>query len=86
MRLETVVTAQARESRGKNEARRTRMSGLIPAVVYGAFKDPVSVSVSPKDITRIIHGKSGHNSIFDIDIAGVERTPVMVADEQYEPI
>ena len=86
MRLETVVAAQPRASRGKNEARRTRRAGLIPAVVYGAFKDAVSVSVSPKEIGRIIHSKTGHNSIFDIDIAGVERTPVMVADEQYDPI
>ena len=86
MRLETVVAAQPRASRGKNEARRTRSAGLIPAVVYGAFKDPVSVSVNPKDITRIIRSKTGHNSIFDVDIAGVERTPVIVADEQYDPI
>jgi large subunit ribosomal protein L25 len=86
LRLETVVAAQPRASRGKNEARRTRRAGLIPAVVYGAFKDAVSVSVSPKEIGRIIHSKTGHNSIFDIDIAGVERTPVMVADEQYDPI
>jgi large subunit ribosomal protein L25 len=86
LRLETVVTAQPRASRGKNEARRTRRSGLIPAVIYGAFKDPVSVSLSPKDITKIIHSKTGHNSIFDIDVEGVERTPVIVADEQYDPI
>lgn len=86
MRLETVVAAQPRASRGKNEARRTRKSGLIPAVVYGAFKEPVAVSVNPKDISKIIHSKSGHNSIFDIDIEGVERTPVIVADEQYHPI
>jgi large subunit ribosomal protein L25 len=84
--LDTVVAAQPRASRGKNEARRTRRSGLIPAVVYGSFKDAISVSVSPKDITRIIHSKTGHNSIFDIDIAGIEKTPVMVADEQYDPI
>jgi large subunit ribosomal protein L25 len=86
LRLETIVTAQPRASRGKNEARRTRRSGLIPAVVYGAFKDPVSVSISPKDITKIIHSKTGHNSIFDVDIQGVERTPVIVSDEQYDPI
>ncbi|MEP6715461.1 MAG: 50S ribosomal protein L25 [Terriglobia bacterium] len=86
MRLETIVAALPRASRGKNEARRTRMSGRIPAVVYGAFKDPVAVSVSPKDITRIIHSKTGHNSIFDVDIEGVERVPVIVADEQYDPI
>ncbi len=86
MRLETIVAAQPRASRGKNEARRTRMSGLIPAVVYGAFKDPVAVSVNPKDVTRILRSKTGHNSIFDVDIAGIERTPVIVADEQYDPI
>ena len=86
MRLETVVTAQPRASRGKNEARRTRRSGLIPAVIYGAFKDPVAISLIPKDITKIIHSKTGHNSIFDVEIAGAERTPVIVADEQYDPI
>lgn len=86
MRLDIVVAAEPRSSRGKNEARRTRKRGLIPAIVYGAFKDPQAVSVSPKDILRIIRGKSGHNAIFDVDIAGVEKTPVIVADEQYEPI
>jgi large subunit ribosomal protein L25 len=86
LRLETIIAAQPRASRGKNEARRTRKSGLIPAVVYGAFKDPVSVTVNPKEISKIIHSKTGHNSIFDIDIEGVERTPVIVADEQYHPI
>src|SRR6185503_5403798 len=44
------------------------------------------VSVNPKDILKIIRGKSGHNSIFDVEIAGVERTPVIVADEQYDPV
>jgi large subunit ribosomal protein L25 len=86
LRLETIVAAQPRASRGKNEARRTRMSGRIPAVVYGAFKDPVAVSVNPKDVTRILRSKTGHNSIFDVDIEGVEKTPVIVADEQYDPI
>ena len=86
MRLDTIVAAQPRASRGKNEARRTRVAGMIPAVVYGAFKDPQAVSVNPKDILKIIRGKSGHNAIFDIEIAGVERSPVIVADEQYDPV
>ena len=86
MRVETVVTAEARSSRGKNEARRVRVSGRIPAVIYGAFKDPVAVSVNPKDILRIIHSKTGHNSIFDVEVPGAEKTPVIVADEQYHPV
>ncbi|HXJ40682.1 MAG TPA: 50S ribosomal protein L25 [Bryobacteraceae bacterium] len=86
MRIDTVVAALPRTARGKNEARRLRVSGSIPAVIYGAFKDPVAVAVNPKDVTRIIRGKSGHNAIFDVEIAGVERTPVILADEAYDPI
>lgn len=86
MRIETVVTAEARASRGKNEARRIRVSGRIPAVIYGAFQDPRSVTVNPKDILRIIHSKTGHNSIFDVEVPGAEKTPVIVADEQYHPV
>jgi len=63
-----------------------RVSGRIPAVVYGAFKDSEAVSINPKDILKIIRSKTGHNSIFDVDINGVERTPVIVADEQYDPV
>jgi large subunit ribosomal protein L25 len=86
LRIDTVVTAEARESRGKNEARRVRVTGRIPAVIYGAFQDPRAISLNPKDILRVIHGKTGHNSIFDVEVAGVEKTPVMVADEQYHPV
>jgi large subunit ribosomal protein L25 len=86
VRTDTVVPAQVRDSRGKNEARRTRRSGLIPGVVYGAFKDPVSVAVDPKAITKILRSKTGHNTIFNVEIAGGETTPVMVVDEQYDPV
>jgi large subunit ribosomal protein L25 len=86
LRIETVVVAEVRESRGKNEAKRLRVSGRIPAVVYGAFKDPQAVSVNPKDVLKILRSKTGHNSIFDVDIANVEKTPVIVAEEQYHPI
>jgi len=86
LRIDIVVPAQPRASRGKNEARRLRVAGQIPAVIYGAFKDPAPVAVNPKEITRIIRGKSGHNSIFDVQIEGGERTPVILADEQYDPV
>ena len=86
MRIETVVTAEVRSSRGKNEAKRLRVSGRIPAVIYGAFKDPCAVSVNPKDITKILRSKTGHNSIFDVEVANIEKTPVIVAEEQYHPI
>ncbi len=86
MRVEQVVAAEPRSSRGKNEAKRIRVTGRIPAVIYGAFQEPRAVSVNPKDILKILRSKSGHNSIFDVDIQGLEKTPVIVADEQYHPV
>ncbi len=81
------IEAQVRseESRGKNEARRLRVSGKIPAVVYGAKKDTVAVSVDPKEISRILQSETGHNTIFDLKL-GNENTKAMIVDWQYEPI
>jgi len=79
------VKAQGREGRGKNEARRLRKSGSIPAIVYGAGKAPVPVSVDPKQIFRILKSDSGHNTIFDLELDG-EATKAMVVDWQTEPI
>ena len=86
MRTSVSVTAELRTSRGKNEAGRARRAGKIPAVVYGAFKDPVAIAVDPRRITQIIRSKTGYNSIFDLQIDGYETTPVMVVDHQVDPI
>ncbi len=86
MRKDITVAAEPRAARGKNEARRLRVSGKVPAVVYGAYKDTVPVAVSPRELTNILHSKTGHNTIFNIDIQGVENTPVMIVDSQFDPI
>ena len=70
----------------KNAARRVRVAGKIPAVVYGAGKESVAVEVDPKQILRILHSESGHNTIFDVDITGQGLAKVMIVDWQYEPI
>ena len=81
-----VVAAEVRTSRGKNEAHRTRRAGQIPAVIYGAYKDPVSIAVSPREILKIVHSSTGYNTIFNLAIQGGETTPVMVVDQQVDPI
>ncbi|HJZ98456.1 MAG TPA: 50S ribosomal protein L25 [Candidatus Solibacter sp.] len=86
MRKDITVTAEVRTSRGKNEAHRTRRAGQIPAVVYGAYKDAISVSVNPKEINKITRSSTGLNTIFNLAIVGGETTPVMVVDEQLDPI
>ena len=54
------ITAKPREGKfNKNAARRVRVSGLIPAVVYGAGQESVAVTVDPKAITKILHSETG---------------------------
>jgi large subunit ribosomal protein L25 len=86
MRKEITIAAEPRELRGKNEARRLRASGSAPAVLYGAGRESVSVAVNPKEVNRILHSKTGHNTIFDIAVTGGETTPVMIVDWQNDPI
>ncbi len=85
MRRDITVAAQARSSRGKNESRRLRKQGMIPAILYGAYQDAVAVSVDPKQVIRILHSKTGHNTIFNVAIDGTT-TPAMVVDSQYDPV
>ncbi len=86
MRKDITVAAEVRTSRGKNEARRTRAAGNIPAVVYGAYQDPVSVAVNPRELSKIIRSSTGLNTIFTLAIHGGETAPVMVVDRQVDPI
>jgi large subunit ribosomal protein L25 len=85
--LETnILEAHPREAGTKNDARRVRREGKVPGVVYGAGKDSLSVSVDPRQVLRILHSETGHNTIFDLTLNGGERTKAMIVDWQYEPI
>jgi large subunit ribosomal protein L25 len=86
MRKDITVKAEVRTARGKNEARRLRVRGSIPAVLYGAYKDSVAIGVSPKELSHILNSKSGHNTIFNLAIQDGENTPVMVVDSQRDPV
>ena len=86
MRKDITIAAESRDSRGKNEARRLRAKGSMPAVVYGGSNGPTPVAVNPKELTRILHSKTGHNTIFNLGLTGGENTPVMIVDWQYDPI
>jgi large subunit ribosomal protein L25 len=82
-----VVVAKAREGKfNKNAARRVRVAGKIPAVLYGSGHDPVAIEVEPKQISRILYSETGHNTIFDVEIAGHASAKAMIVDWQREPI
>lgn len=85
MRKDITVTAESRDSRGKNEARRLRAKGSMPAVVYGGDSGATPVAIDPKQLTKILNSKTGHNTIFNLGVNG-DSTPVMIIDWQYDPI
>lgn len=82
-----VVVAKPREGKfNKNAARRVRVAGKIPAVLYGAGHEPVALEVDPKQISRILFSESGHNTIFDVEVTGNPSAKAMIVDWQREPI
>ncbi len=82
-----VVIATAREGKfTKNAARRVRVAGKIPAVLYGTGHDAVAIEVDPKQISRILFSETGHNTIFDVEVTGQTAAKAMIVDWQREPI
>ncbi len=79
------IEARPRQSGNKNEARRLRKDGLIPAVLYGAGLEPLNISVDPRQMKRILGSESGHNSIFDLS-AGGDSGKAMIVDWQADPV
>jgi large subunit ribosomal protein L25 len=80
------VSAQLREGRGKNDARRARHDGMVPVTIYGGEGGAVSAVAPLKDLAAILRSESGHNTIFTIDVAGVGESEVMFHDRQLDPV
>jgi len=89
--MEAVLDAVKRTTKGKNEARRLRAAGQIPAVVYGAQKagdkpSPEQVSVDPKPFLRILHSSSGLNTLISLKVQGGTDSTVLVRQVQLDPV
>jgi large subunit ribosomal protein L25 len=89
--MEATLEAVIRSGRGKNEARRLRAEGKVPAVVYGAQKAgdqvaPVAVAVSPKEMMRIRHSSSGVNTLITLNVPGESTQRVLVKEFQLDPV
>ena len=80
-----VVEADARSKRGKNEARRLRQTGKVPAVLYGGKGEAVTLSVNAKQLGAIFRSESGHNTLFQVDLSG-KHEPAILKDWLVDPI
>ena len=88
--MDATLEAITRDTRGKNEARRLRAAGRIPAVVYGtkkgdALPEGTAVAVDPKALLKILHSDSGANTLISLKLDGSD-TRVMVREYQLDPV
>jgi large subunit ribosomal protein L25 len=80
-----IVEAAPRETRGKNAARRMRVAGQVPAVLYGGKEGAQSLAVNTKQVSAILRSVSGHNTIFKVKTQTAEQ-PAIVKDWQVDPV
>ncbi|MDE3153733.1 MAG: 50S ribosomal protein L25 [Acidobacteriota bacterium] len=88
--MEATLEAVARATFGKNEARRLRRAGQIPAVLYGSVSAddrgaPVPIAVEPKALLKILHSESGVNTLIGLKL-GDQETRVLVKEYQLDPV
>jgi large subunit ribosomal protein L25 len=83
---EIVVSAESRTDRGKNAARRLRVKGLIPAIVYGGKGDAMSVAVDPKVLLRVLRSETGRNTILKLDLGSEGKTSAILKQWQLDPV
>ena len=85
--MEATLEAQARDTFGKNEARRTRREGKVPAVLYGGDGGGATpIAVSPKELLKILHSEAGQNTLISLKLAGTGDARVLVKDFQLDPV
>jgi len=81
------LTVEKRSTNGKNEARRSRAAGRIPAVVYGAGKPNVPVTVDRKALSDVFREGAGENTIFLLKLGGSDQSRhAMIKEMQRDPV
>lgn len=83
---EITIRAVTRVGRGKNDARRARRAGMVPATLYGGEGGTVAVMAPLKDLAAILRSEAGRNTIFTLEVEGVEASEVMFHDRQIDPV
>ncbi len=82
---QTTLNGTVREAGGKGEARRLRVAGKIPAVIYGRTTKPVSVAVDPIELKKAIATPHKFNTVITVKLAGGDKL-VLLKDYQQHPL
>jgi large subunit ribosomal protein L25 len=82
----STLKAQKREQSGKGPARRLRAKGLVPAVCYGPFGEPLHVAVDPEAVKVAIATPHKFNTVITLDVDGGEKRTVLFKDHERDPV
>jgi large subunit ribosomal protein L25 len=85
MSNEHKLEAQLRERGGKGAARELRRNNMVPAVIYGDKKDPLSIALPAKELTMMIHSGGFMTNILNVDADGTSHK-VLPKDYQLHPV
>lgn len=81
------LEAQPRERAGKGAARRDRRNGRIPAVVYGAGKEPTLITLDPGMLDREVYKQGFFTRLYNIDVKGARGKQLAICrDLQFDPV
>jgi large subunit ribosomal protein L25 len=71
---EVTLEVTKRESTGKEQAKKIRREGKVPAVVYGGHKEPVAITVDRKAVSELVtKGEHGIRSVFLLKMSGTDQ-------------
>ena len=79
------LSAEPRERVGKGAARAMRRAGRVPAIVYGDKKDPVLISLEPRELGRALARPGFFAHLIDVKLDGTTHR-TLPRDVQYHPV
>lgn len=83
------LKAVIRDQKGKQAVKRLRTGGQVPAVVYRRGEEPVAVTLSAKEIGRVLQTAGGENALISLTIESQKKSrprAVIIKETQHHPV
>ena len=82
--MSIVLNAELRTDMGKGASRRLRRTNKLPAIVYGAGKDPENLTLEQKDVQYQLQYEAFYTQVLELDVGG-KKQDVLLRDLQHHP-
>ena len=78
------LNAELRDVQGKGASRRLRHANKVPAIVYGAGKDPQNIMLEQKEVLYNLPNEAFYSQVLSLNVAG-KKEDVLLRDLQHHP-